>query len=202
MLAAGHSSRSSRGSPHGRRSGQPHPCQDRGQGRRDPAEDGKIDSERLGSRPPSRFDRPETADTSSRPTRRDQRAVSAIRSELLPLWFSAGSKIAAAVRAPTAGSPRPRRPRRLRFGDQGHLRPDAACLVGSLDQHPVAWYQSCGTRATDQAAEVIGRVGSAGLQRLERAHNFAEREPITSAPTVTRDLGKRRLAQRFPVVPW
>jgi hypothetical protein len=35
-----------------------------------------------------------------------------------------------------------------------------------------------------------------------RAHNFAEREPITYASTVGRDLGKRRFAQRFPVVPW
>jgi hypothetical protein len=33
-------------------------------------------------------------------------------------------------------------------------------------------------------------------------HNFAEGEPITSAPTVGRDLGKRRSAQRFLVVPW
>jgi hypothetical protein len=36
----------------------------------------------------------------------------------------------------------------------------------------------------------------------ERAHNFAEREPITLTLTVTRDLGKRRFAQRFLVVPW
>jgi len=37
---------------------------------------------------------------------------------------------------------------------------------------------------------------------LERTHNFTEREPITLAPTVERDLGKRRSAQRFLVVPW
>jgi hypothetical protein len=35
-----------------------------------------------------------------------------------------------------------------------------------------------------------------------RTHYFAERERITSAPTVERDLGKRRSAQRFPVVPF
>jgi hypothetical protein len=35
-----------------------------------------------------------------------------------------------------------------------------------------------------------------------KAHNFAEREPITLAPTVVRDRGKRRSAQRFLVVPW
>jgi hypothetical protein len=35
-----------------------------------------------------------------------------------------------------------------------------------------------------------------------RTHNFAGREPITSAPTVGRDLGKWRSAQRFLVVPW
>jgi len=37
---------------------------------------------------------------------------------------------------------------------------------------------------------------------LKRAHNFVEGEPITSALTVRRDLGKRRCAQRFLVVPW
>jgi hypothetical protein len=37
---------------------------------------------------------------------------------------------------------------------------------------------------------------------LKRAHNFARREPITSALTVGRELGKRRCAQRFLVVPW
>jgi Amidase len=31
---------------------------------------------------------------------------------------------------------------------------------------------------------------------------IAEREPTTSAPTVGRDLGERRSAQRFPVVPY
>jgi hypothetical protein len=36
----------------------------------------------------------------------------------------------------------------------------------------------------------------------KRAHNFAGREPITLAPTVGRDLGKRASAQRFLVVPW
>jgi hypothetical protein len=36
----------------------------------------------------------------------------------------------------------------------------------------------------------------------KRTHNFAEREPITLVPTVGRDLGKRRFAQRFLVVPW
>jgi len=36
----------------------------------------------------------------------------------------------------------------------------------------------------------------------KRTHNFAEREPITSTPTVGRDLGKGRFAQRFLVVPW
>jgi hypothetical protein len=37
---------------------------------------------------------------------------------------------------------------------------------------------------------------------LRRAHNFAEGEPITSAPTVGRDLREGRSAQRFPLVPW
>jgi len=37
---------------------------------------------------------------------------------------------------------------------------------------------------------------------LKRAHNVARREPITSALTVERDLGKRWSAQRFLVVPW
>src|SRR6266508_570267 len=36
----------------------------------------------------------------------------------------------------------------------------------------------------------------------KRAHNRAEGEPITSTATVWHDLGKRRSAQRFPVVPW
>ena len=36
----------------------------------------------------------------------------------------------------------------------------------------------------------------------KRAHNLAEAEPITLARTVGRDLGKRRSAQRFLVVPW
>jgi hypothetical protein len=36
----------------------------------------------------------------------------------------------------------------------------------------------------------------------KRAHNFAEGEPITLAPTVERELGKRWFAQRFLVVPW
>ena len=37
---------------------------------------------------------------------------------------------------------------------------------------------------------------------IGRTYTFAEREPITSAPTVGRELGKRQSAQRFPVVPW
>ena len=37
---------------------------------------------------------------------------------------------------------------------------------------------------------------------VRRTHNFAEREPITLTPTVERDLGIRRSAQRFLVVPW
>jgi hypothetical protein len=36
----------------------------------------------------------------------------------------------------------------------------------------------------------------------KRTHNSVEREPITSAATVGRDLGKWRFAQRFLVVPW
>jgi hypothetical protein len=36
----------------------------------------------------------------------------------------------------------------------------------------------------------------------KRAHNFAEGEPITLAPTVGRDLRIWRSTQRFPVVPW
>jgi len=47
-----------------------------------------------------------------------------------------------------------------------------------------------------------GRARMGRRRGLERAHNFAAREPITSAPTVGRDLGQRRCAQRFPVVPW
>jgi hypothetical protein len=35
-----------------------------------------------------------------------------------------------------------------------------------------------------------------------RTHNFVEREPITLALTVGRELGKWRFAQRFLVVPW
>jgi hypothetical protein len=45
-------------------------------------------------------------------------------------------------------------------------------------------------------------VGSAVMQRIERTHNVAGREPITLTPTVGRELGKRRSAQRFLVVPW
>jgi hypothetical protein len=36
----------------------------------------------------------------------------------------------------------------------------------------------------------------------KKTHNFAERERITLAPTVGSELGKRRFAQRFLVVPW
>jgi hypothetical protein len=36
----------------------------------------------------------------------------------------------------------------------------------------------------------------------QRAHNLAGREPITLTLTVGRDLGERRFAQRFLVVPW
>jgi hypothetical protein len=44
--------------------------------------------------------------------------------------------------------------------------------------------------------------GKFGAWHEKRTHNFAEREPITLALTVGRELGKRRFAQRFPVVPW
>jgi hypothetical protein len=51
------------------------------------------------------------------------------------------------------------------------------------------WIMACSREAT-----------SIELER-ERI-TFVEREPITSAPTVGRELGKRRSAQRFLVVPW
>jgi hypothetical protein len=44
--------------------------------------------------------------------------------------------------------------------------------------------------------------GMFGAWHEKRTHYFAEREPITLAPTVGHDLGKRRSAQRFLVVPW
>jgi hypothetical protein len=49
-----------------------------------------------------------------------------------------------------------------------------------------------------------GRARMGRFRGLERAHtsNFAAREPITLVPTVGRDLGKWRFAQRFLVVPW
>jgi hypothetical protein len=37
---------------------------------------------------------------------------------------------------------------------------------------------------------------------LEVNAYLAKGEPITSTATAGRDLGKRRFAQRFPVVPW
>jgi hypothetical protein len=40
------------------------------------------------------------------------------------------------------------------------------------------------------------------VQCIRRTHNCASREPITLAPTVKHDLGKRASAQRFLVVPW
>jgi hypothetical protein len=53
---------------------------------------------------------------------------------------------------------------------------------------------------------VVTKTDDAAVQERSaggvRTHNVAEREPITSAPTVGRELGKRRSAQRFPVVPW
>jgi hypothetical protein len=202
VLAAGHSSRSSRGSRHGRGSGQPHPA--------------RIEDKVAATQQ-------KTARSIASGWGRGRRAGSIVRRQQIRLHGQPGGTneqyLLSDPNCCPSGSPtaarslppyvpqrqdhhRPRRPRRLRFGDQGHPRPDAACLVGSVDQHPVAWCQSCGTRAPDQAAAVIGRVGSAVLQRLERAHNFAEREPITSVLTVGRHLGKRRSAQRFPVVPW
>jgi hypothetical protein len=45
------------------------------------------------------------------------------------------------------------------------------------------------------------RTSHEDLQR-KRTHNFAEGEPITLVLTVDRDLGERRFAQRFLVVPW
>ena len=61
------------------------------------------------------------------------------------------------------------------------------------------------------AEEVVGAHGS--LQKMaargmfgawheKRTHNSVEGEPITSTPTVGRDLEERRFAQRFLVVPW
>jgi|SRR5215207_4748981 hypothetical protein len=44
--------------------------------------------------------------------------------------------------------------------------------------------------------------GMFGAWHEKRTHNSVEGEPITSAPTVGRDLGKWRCAQRFLVVPW
>ena len=44
--------------------------------------------------------------------------------------------------------------------------------------------------------------GKFGAWHEKRAHNLAEREPITLALTVGRELGKWRFAQRFLVVPW
>jgi hypothetical protein len=178
---------------------------DRGQRRRDPAEGGGQDRRRAtggrGRRAGSI--RPSTADTSSPPTRRDRRAASATRTAAPTGPPTAARSLPPhGPQRPTAGSPPPSSTPTAPALYRGHPRPDAACLVGSADQHPVAWCQSCGPRATDQAAEVIGRVGSAVMQRLERAHTFADREPITLLPTVGRDLGRRRSAQRFLVVPW
>jgi hypothetical protein len=59
--------------------------------------------------------------------------------------------------------------------------------------------------------KVVGAYGSLQIMACsgtfvawhkKRTHNWAEREPITSASTVGRDLGKERFAQRFLVVPW
>jgi hypothetical protein len=203
VVVAGHSSRPSRGSPQGRGSGQPRPCQDRGHGRRDPAEDGKIDSERL---------EVEAAE----PVRSagDSRYIFTVN----PAGPTSG--ICYPIRTAAPLVLRRQQDRCRRTCPNGRITtalvdPDGPGLVteaipgptlhawvGSADQHPVGWCQSCGPRATDQAGEVIGCVGSAVLQRLERAHNFADREPITLAPTVEPDLGKRGSAQRFLVVPW
>jgi hypothetical protein len=91
-----------------------------------------------GSRPPSRFDRPSTADTSSRPTRRDQRAVSATRSELLPPGPPTAARSLRRTVPPTADHHRPRRPRRLRLVTEASPDPTLHAWVGSADQHPVA----------------------------------------------------------------
>ncbi len=63
------------------RIGQPHPCEARGQRRRDPAEGGGQDRRRAAGGRGRRAGsiRPSTADTSSPPTRRDRRAASATR---------------------------------------------------------------------------------------------------------------------------
>ena len=59
--------------------------------------------------------------------------------------------------------------------------------------------------------EVVGAHGSLqnmacsgmfGAWHEKRTHNSVEGEPITVTFTVGRDLGKRRCAQRFLVVPW
>jgi hypothetical protein len=56
--------------------------------------------------------------------------------------------------------------------------------------------------ANPATAGMIPACPSDDQARWKRTHNFVEREPITSALTVGRELGKRRFAQRFPVVPW
>ena len=63
-------------------------------------------------------------------------------------------------------------------------------------RHPYS--RSAGTPFMLAATQQSTTTGGSRL----RTHNLARRAPITSAPTVGRDLGKRWSAQRFLVVPW
>jgi hypothetical protein len=139
VVVDGHSSRPSSGSPHGRGSGQPHPCQDRGQGRRDPAEDGKLDSERLGveAAEPVRS----AVDSRYIFTANQAGPTSSICYPIRTAapWPSDGSKI-----APPHGAPNGRTttalvdPDASGFVTEASPDPTLHAWVGSADQHPVA----------------------------------------------------------------